>query len=81
MEPTLRNKVIREAIELIIQSDDCGVCWALFQAYCMRYNNFITDSKMFEELDIPYFFSMVSYYWPIEDRQSRITFLKSQITC
>lgn len=83
MTPEKRNEIIREAIFLVNSSTSIGVCSAVFKACPSRIKGMPINTipAAFKALDMPFYFMLTSYHWSIEDRQSRITFLKAQITC
>lgn len=82
MTPELRNEIIREIIDLIIDDEYVGICYCIYYVLeRKRYLDFLDDRERFAYLNIPYIFSPIAPHWPIEDRKSRISFLKAQITC
>ena len=83
MTPELRNDIIREAIEEVRKYDNLGVCCAIYKACPLYVNDVLIGGieASFQILDIPFIFHVCKFYWPIEDRESRISFLKAQITC
>lgn len=84
MTPELRNDIIRKAIQYLNKYSNSGVCNCLYDSafvYGLDRGLFDSYKKVFDACIIPFIFNPREYYWPIKDRESRISFLKAQITC
>ncbi len=84
MTPELRNEIIRKAIDNIVEYDWSGVCESVYDAALSKgfdIKKAVSYDMVLHGCKIPFIFNTRAYYWPIEDRESRISFLKAQITC